>query len=84
MQDPNVDYVILAEGEERLPLFLASLGRGDADFEGLDGIGYQGVRLPGDAGDQLHERQPAIQGDTDRRSAPTCHMSMVHSPMVPR
>lgn len=41
MRDTNVDFALLGEGEERLPLLLQSLSAGAADFPGLDGLGFR-------------------------------------------
>lgn len=41
MADSNFDYIILAEGEERLPKFLDILQSEDMDFSKTDGLGYR-------------------------------------------
>ncbi len=38
MEDPNVDYWIIGEGEYRLPRLLDELNRGDGDLSGVDGL----------------------------------------------
>lgn len=40
MTDKNIDYIIMAEGEERLPRFLDIL-QSDKEFSKMDGIGYR-------------------------------------------
>lgn len=41
MEDPNIDYVILTEGEERLPKFLDILQSEHQDFTQMNGVGYR-------------------------------------------
>tara|TARA_B100002003_G_C14107139_1_gene532496 strand:- start:45 stop:1592 length:1548 start_codon:yes stop_codon:yes gene_type:complete len=41
MEDLNVDYIILSEGEERLPRFLDIIQSGEPDFSRMDGVGYR-------------------------------------------
>jgi len=41
MEDPNVDYLVLGEGEERLPDLLAALQKDAGDLAALDGIAYR-------------------------------------------
>jgi len=41
MKDPNIDYVILTEGEERLPQFLDILQSEHQDFTQMNGVGYR-------------------------------------------
>jgi len=40
IKDPNVDFVILGEGEERFPLLLKAINAGGG-FEKLDGLAYR-------------------------------------------
>ncbi|QWR77160.1 B12-binding domain-containing radical SAM protein [Candidatus Magnetomonas plexicatena] len=41
LEDPNVDYLILGEGEHRLPKFLEMLNKNDYNFSNFDGIAYK-------------------------------------------
>lgn len=41
LEDPNVDYVILSEGEERLPKLIEILQNNNPDFFKMDGIGFR-------------------------------------------
>jgi radical SAM superfamily enzyme YgiQ (UPF0313 family) len=41
MEDSNIDYVVLSEGEKRLPMFLDIIQSMDPDFSKMDGIGYR-------------------------------------------
>lgn len=41
LEDENFDYVILSEGEERLPKFLEILQSTNQDFSKMDGVGYR-------------------------------------------
>lgn len=41
LEDQNFDYVILSEGEERLPKFIEILQSHNHDFSKMDGIGYR-------------------------------------------
>jgi len=41
-QNPNIDYIILGEGEERLEKLLSALKNKDS-FDTLDGIAYRGI-----------------------------------------
>jgi len=40
MEDPNIDYIILSEGEERIVKFLDIL-QTDGDFSKMEGVGYR-------------------------------------------
>ena len=41
MEDKNIDYIILSEGEKRLPKFLEILQSREKDFSKMDGVGYR-------------------------------------------
>lgn len=41
MEDKNVDYIILSEGEERLIKFIDILESKNPDFSSMDGVGYR-------------------------------------------
>jgi len=41
MEDKNIDFAILGEGEERFPMLLEMLNNGDKDFTKFDGIAYK-------------------------------------------
>jgi len=41
MEDYNIDYIILSEGEERLPQFFDILQSNNIDFSKMNGIGYR-------------------------------------------
>lgn len=41
MEDPNIDFAILREGEERLPRFLDILAETEPNFAKMDGVAYR-------------------------------------------
>ncbi|UCD55361.1 MAG: radical SAM protein [Candidatus Omnitrophota bacterium] len=41
MEDTNIDFAILGEGEERFPMLLEMLKKGDKDFTKFDGLAYR-------------------------------------------
>ena len=41
MEDENIDHIILAEGEERLPIYFNILQSASPDFSQMDGIGFR-------------------------------------------
>ncbi len=41
MDDINLDYAILGEGEERLPKLLELLNKKNEDYLSFDGLGYR-------------------------------------------
>lgn len=41
LEDDNIDFVILGEGEERFPKLLKMINEKDDDFSEFDGIGYK-------------------------------------------